>query len=555
MLGIHRKYVNEKYDAEGLLTRFSLNVPEDFSFPFDVVDEIARRQPAKPAMIWCNPKGEEHRFTFADIRDQSCRSANFFKSLGIGKGDRVMLLLKRHYEYWFAVLGLHRLGAVAIPGVAMLTAKDLIYRFCAAGVKAVVCTADGDTADSVDEAAEQSPSLRYKIIARGLREGWLSFHEGLDAASPAFARPKGAEATHVHDPMLMYFTSGTTGLPKMVTHDFSYPLGHIITAKHWQHVQPDGLHLTVADTGWAKAGWGKLYGQWLMETCLFVYDFDRFDSEDLLEKMEHYGVTTFCAPPTIYRFFIKGGLEGHTLPALQYATTAGEALNAAVFRRFYEYTGVRIMEGFGQTESVVLIGNLYGTTPKPGSLGRPVPLFHIELLDEEGRPVGPGETGEIAVDVSGGHPTGLFTGYYRNPEFTANVWHDGWYHTRDTAWKDEDGYLWYVGRTDDVIKSSGYRIGPFEIESVLMEHPAVLECAVTAAPDPVRGQVVKATIVLTRNYLPSDELSRELKDYVKKQTAPYKYPRIIEFVEKLPKTASGKIQRAELRHRAFSRVH
>ncbi len=554
MLGIHRQYVRETYDSQGRLTHFGLNVPDDFSFPFDVVDEIARRAPQKPAMIWCNPQGEEHLFTFADMREQSCRAANFFKSLGIAKGDRVMLLLKRHYEYWFAVLGLHRIGAVAIPGVAMLTAKDLVYRFEAASVKAVVCTADGDTADCVDEAQAQAPGVRHKIIARGRRAGWLSFHEGLAAASPDFARPRGAGATRVCDPMLMYFTSGTTGLPKMVAHDYSYPLGHIITAKHWQHVQPDGLHLTVADTGWAKAGWGKIYGQWLMETCLFVYDFDRFDSEDLLEKMERYGVTSFCAPPTIYRFFIKGGMEGHTLPALRYATTAGEALNAEIFRRFYEITGVRIMEGFGQTESVVLIGNLFGTTPKPGSLGRPVPLFHIELIDEAGRPVAPGETGEIAVDVSGGHPAGLFTGYYRDPESTRKVWHDGWYHTRDTAWKDEDGYLWYVGRTDDVIKSSGYRIGPFEIESVLMEHPAVLECAITAAPDPVRGQVVKATIVLTRDYLPTDELAQELKDYVKHQTAPYKYPRIVEFVDELPKTASGKIRRAELRRQAFNPV-
>ena len=554
MLGIHQKYVNEEYAADGTLQKYSLNIPEDFNFAFDVVDEIARREPDKRAMVWCNPAGEEHIFTFADIKRYSDRAACFFRSIGIGKGDMVMLLLKRHYEYWFAVLALHKLGAVSIPGVAMLTVKDLVYRFHAAGVKAVVCTADGDTADCADEAAEVSPTLEAKIIARGHRDGWYSLHDALDADWGEFERPRGADATCVHDRMLMYFTSGTTGMPKMVSHDFSYPLGHIITAKHWQHVEPDGLHLTVADTGWAKAGWGKLYGQWLMETCLFVYDFDRFESQDLLEKMEKYGVTSFCAPPTIYRFFIKGGMEGHTLQSLRYATTAGEALNAEVFRRFYEYTGVRIMEGFGQTESVVLIGNLFGSHPKPGALGKPVPLFKIDLIDEDGHPVPPGEVGEIAVDVSHGQRAGLFMGYYKNPEFTKKVWHDGYYHTRDTAWCDEDGYFWYVGRTDDVIKSSGYRIGPFEIESVLMEHPAVLECAVTGAPDPVRGQVIKATIVLTRDYDPSDELKKELQNYVKHQTAPYKYPRIVEFVEELPKTASGKIRRAEIRKQAFAPV-
>ena len=552
MLGIHQPYVNEEYAPDGTLRKFSLNIPENFNFAFDVVDEIARREPDKRAMVWCNPAGEEHIFTFADIKRYSDRAACFFRSIGIGKGDMVMLLLKRHYEYWFAVLALHKLGAVAIPGVAMLTVKDLVYRFQAAGVRAVVCTADGDTADSVEEAAAESPLLESKIIARGRRDGWYSFHDALERDWGEFERPCGADATHVHDRMLMYFTSGTTGLPKMVSHDFSYPLGHIITAKHWQHVEPDGLHLTVADTGWAKAGWGKIYGQWLMETCLFIYDFDRFESHDLLSKMEKYGVTSFCAPPTIYRFFIKGGMQGHTLRSLRYATTAGEALNAEVFRRFYEYTGVKIMEGFGQTESVVLIGNLFGTHPRPGSLGKPVPLFRIDLIDEEGNPVPTGEVGEIAIDVSKGQPAGLFMGYYKNQEFTRKVWHDGYYHTRDTAWRDEEGYFWYVGRTDDVIKSSGYRIGPFEIESVLMEHPAVLECAVTGAPDPVRGQVIKASIVLTRDYVPTDELKKELQDYVKHQTAPYKYPRIVEFVEELPKTASGKIRRAEIRKQAFA---
>ncbi len=554
MVDIHEKYVNEVYDQNGLLEKFSVNVPEDFNFAFDIVDELARLEPDKKALVWCNTAGEERIFTFADIKKYSDKTANFLRGLGIKKGDAVMLLLKRHYEYWFAVLALHKLGAVAIPGVAMLTVKDLIYRFNAACVKAVISTADGDIAEQIDVAHEETPTLKTKIIARGSRDGWYSFSDGIEAASDIFERPSGEEATNANDNMLMYFTSGTTGLPKMVRHNFSYPIGHIVTAKHWQHVQPDGLHLTVADTGWAKAGWGKLYGQWIMETCLFVYDFDKFDSDDLLSKIEKYKVTSFCAPPTIYRFLIKEDLSKHNLSSLRYVTTAGEALNAEVFNKFYQHTGLMIMEGFGQTESTVLVGNLYGTTPKPGSLGKPVPLYKIDIIDEDGNPVATGDVGEIAVDVSNGAPAGLFAGYYRDEEHTSAVWHDGYYHTRDTAWCDEDGYLWYVGRTDDVIKSSGYRIGPFEIESVLMEHPAVLECAVTGAPDPVRGQIVKATIVLTRNYEPSEGLEKEIKNYVKMQTAPYKYPRSIEFVEELPKTVSGKIKRAEIRRRAFESV-
>ncbi|HEX2937932.1 MAG TPA: AMP-binding protein [Ruminiclostridium sp.] len=555
MIGINEKYVNEVYDDNGVIKEFSLNVPDNFNFAFDIVDEIARIEPDKKAMVWCNPEGEEHIFTFADIKRYSDKTANFLRSIGIKKGDMVMLLLKRHYEYWFAVLALHKLGAVAIPGVSMLTTKDLVYRFNAASIKAVISTADGETAEQVDEAQAESPTLEIKIIARGKRDGWLSFHEGMEAASEHFERPQGDEATKATDRMLMYFTSGTTGFPKMVSHDFAYPLGHIMTAKHWQNVQPDGLHLTVADTGWAKAGWGKIYGQWIMETCLFIYDFDRFDAEDLLTVIEKYNVTSFCAPPTIYRFLIKEGMGSHKLSSLKYAATAGEALNAEVFNKFYQYTGIKIMEGFGQTEGPVLIATLHGMEPKPGSLGKPVPLFKIDLIDEEGKPVPRGEVGEIAIDVSSGKPAGLFDGYYRDEENTKKVWHDGYYHTRDTAWCDEDGYFWYVGRTDDVIKSSGYRIGPFEIESVLMEHPAVLECAVTGAPDPVRGQVVKASIVLTRSYQPSEELKKEIKNYVKEQTAPYKYPRIIDFVSELPKTSSGKIQRAEIRKQNFTTVN
>jgi acetyl-CoA synthetase len=554
MIGLNKKYVNEIYDENGLLKDYSLNVPENFNFAYDIVDEIAKQEPDKKALIWCNPKGEERTFTFADIKKYSDKAANFLRGLGIKKGDMVMLLLKRNYEYWFVILALHKIGAVAIPGVSMLLEEDIVYRFNAASVKAVICTADGNTADAVDAACKKTPSLKYKIIAQGTRDGWLSLHEEVEKASDNFERPTGDEATKTSDIMLMYFTSGTTGLPKMVCHNYAYALGHIMTAKHWQHVQPDGIHLTVSDTGWAKAGWGKLYGQWIMETCLFVYDYDRFNADELLEKIEKYKVTSFCAPPTIYRILIKEGMDGHDLSSLKYATTAGEALNAEVFKKFYEFTGIKIMEGFGQTESTVLVGNLFGTNPKPGSLGKPVPQYKIRLLDEDGNIAPAGSVGEICVDVSNGAPAGLTVGYYNDPESTKIVFRNGYYHTRDTAWMDEDGYLWYVGRTDDVFKSSGYRIGPFEIESVLMEHPAVLECAITPAPDPIRGQIVKATIVLTSSYKPTDELAEELKLFVKSKTAPYKYPRRIEFVKELPKTVSGKIRRAEIKRRDFAKV-
>lgn len=553
MLGLNKKFVNEEYDNNGILTKYSVNIPETFNFAYDIVDELAGKEPDKKAMIWCNPEGEEHSFTFSDFKKTSNKIANFFVSLGIKKGDMVMLLLKRNYEYWFTVLALHKIGAIAVPGVSMLLEKDLVYRFNAASIKAVVSTSSDITADVVDSACKSCPSVKYKIIAQGTRDGWLSLHEEYEKQSDIFNRPNGDKDTNVHDIMLMYFTSGTTGFPKMVCHDYSYPIGHIITAKHWQHVQPDGVHLTVSDTGWAKAGWGKLYGQWIMETCLFVYDYDRFNADELLTTIEKHKVTTFCAPPTIYRILIKEGLKGHTLSSIKYATTAGEALNAEVFNKFYEYTGIKIMEGYGQTESVVLVGNLFGTTPKPGSLGKPVPLFHIELLDEDGNPVERGSVGEICIDCNNGIPAGIFKGYYKDEENTKKVFVKNYYHTRDTAWQDEDGYFWYVGRTDDVFKSSGYRIGPFEIESVLMEHPSVLECAITPAPDPIRGEVVKATIILTSKYKPSEELSDELKKYVKAKTAPYKYPRKIEFVKELPKTVSGKVRRAEIKRRDFER--
>lgn len=546
--GLHKQYVNETYDENGMLKTYSLNVPENFNFGFDVVGEMARLEPDKTAMVWCNARGEEHVFSFKDIERYSNKAANFFKSQGIRKGDMVMLILRRHFEFWFSIVALHKIGAVVIPATYLLMEKDLEYRFQAADVRAVVCTADGEVAGHVDEAQRVCPGVRTKIIVAGRRPGWLNFTEEVEKCSDVFERPTGADATTCDDPMLLYFTSGTSGLPKMVLHDYTYPLAHILTAKQWHNVDPDGLHLTVAETGWGKAVWGKLYGQWLMEAAVFVYDFDKFEPADLLSKMEQYKITTFCAPPTIYRFFIKEGMEGYDLSHLKYCTIAGEALNPEVFNRFYEFTGIKLMEAFGQTETTVTVANLWGMEPKPGSMGRPSPLYNIDVVDEDGNPVPPGEVGEIVVRTEKGKKQpGLFMGYYRDPERTKAAWHDGLYHTGDTAWRDEDGYLWYVGRTDDVIKSSGYRIGPFEIESVLMEHPAVLECAVTGAPDPVRGQIVRATIVLTKQYKPSDALKKEIQDYVKHATAPYKYPRLIDFVGELPKTISGKIRRVELR--------
>lgn len=553
MQGLNLKYVNEEYDKNGLLTKFSLNMPDDYNFAYDIVDEMARREPSKRAMVWCNEFGEEKVFTFADMKRYSDKTASFFKSIGINKGDLVMLILKRHYEFWFSILALHKIGAVAIPGTALLTTHDFKYRFNMAGIKAIVCTGEGEVTDSVDEAQKTSPSLTIKIVARGEKPGWHSFTKEMEAADENWQRPTGNDAVHASDYMLMYFTSGTSGMPKLVAHDYGYSLAHILTAKHWLNDVPGGLHLTVAETGWGKAAWGKLYGQWIMECCIFVYDFEKFNADDLLSKIEKYHITSFCAPPTIYRFFIKEGMDGHDLSSLKYACTAGEALNPEVFKKFYEYTGLKLMEAFGQTELTVLIGNLVGSEIKTGSMGKPTPLYNVHILDEHDNEVPNGEVGEICVDTTGGKVPGLFLGYYKDDERTASVWHDGFYHTGDTAWRDEDGYLFYVGRTDDVIKSSGYRIGPFEIESALMVHPAVLECAITAAPDPVRGQVVKATIVLTKNYKPSEELKQELKDFVKHETAPYKYPRIIEFVDELPKTISGKIRRVALREKDFNK--
>ncbi|MDR2933554.1 MAG: AMP-binding protein [Oscillospiraceae bacterium] len=540
----YKQFCTESFDERGVLSSYESIYPESFNFAYDVVDKIAEMEPDRRAMVWCNVAGEERVFTFSDMMRYSNKVANYFVDKGVKKGDMVMLILKRHYQFWFAVLALHKIGAVGVPGTNLLMTKDYEYRFDAAGVKHIVCTSEGEVTARVEEACTKYTGLVNKFVVKGARDGWLDFDSDLEGYADTFTRmPTAAE-----DPMLLYFTSGTTGMPKMVFHDHSYPLAHIITAKYWHNVDPNGLHLTVSETGWMKSMWGKLYGQWLIGTAVFVYDFDKFVPGDLLAVISKHKVTSFCAPPTIYRFFIKENTENFDFSSVKYATTAGEALNPEVYNRFMELTGLHLMEAFGQTETTVLTLNLVGTTPKPGSMGKPSPLYNVDLVDEDGQSVPPGEVGEIVIRVPAGKKqNGLFGGYFKDPELTKTVWYDGMYHTGDTAWKDEDGFFWYVGRTDDIIKSSGYRIGPFEIESVLMEHPAVLECAVTGAPDPDRGTVVKATVVLTQSYSPGDALKKELQDYVKKQTAPYKYPRILEFVPELPKTISGKIKRADIR--------
>jgi len=540
---VYRNFITPTVE-NGRLTKIDFQNEEKFNFAFDVVDALGTSQPEKLAMLHLSEDGTERRLTFKDMMKESARAANYFKSLGIRRGDRVMLVLKRHYQFWFAILGLHKLGAVAIPATNQLLEKDFTYRFAAGNVKAVVCTADGDVADAVDAAAAKNPCLEHKILVGGSREGWHDFNDEFTMFSSHYLRAEDAPCGS--DPMLMFFTSGTSGYPKLAAHNYKYPLGHFITAKYWHQVNPDGLHLTISDTGWAKALWGKLYGQWLCEAPTFVYDFDRFDAEKILPLFAKYHITTFCAPPTMYRMLIKQDLSRFDLSSIEHASIAGEALNPEVFRQFEKATGLQIMEGFGQSESTLIIGNLVGESHKIGSMGKPVPLYDVHLLDAEGNDVEPGENGEICIDISRGLPCGLSYGYEGSPEITADTWRDGYYHTGDLAWKDEDGFFWYVGRVDDVIKSSGYRIGPFEIENVIMELPYVLECGVSAAPDEVRGQVVKASIVLVKDFKGTDELRKQIQNYVKSRTAPYKYPRIVEFKESLPKTTSGKIIRKKL---------
>ncbi|HBP38963.1 MAG TPA: acetyl-CoA synthetase [Clostridiales bacterium] len=546
MLNLHRQYLREEFDKQGNITNFEFQVPDSFNFAYDVVDLLGREEPGRRAMFWCNEAGEKTEFTFADFSQKSDQCAAWFQSLGIRKGDRVMLILKRHYQFWFTILALHKIGAVAIPATNQLLTKDLLYRLRAADISTVVCTPDGDVSNYVEQAIGEYGQPVRKIMVRQAKPGWLLMEDGMAQSGP-FVRPDGADAPANSDMMLLYFTSGTTGMPKMVCHDFTYPIGHLPTAKYWHKVDPDGLHLTVAETGWAKSVWGKLYGQWMMEAGIYVFDYDRFSASVLLRKIQDDHITTFCAPPTIYRFLIKEDLTRYDLSGLQHCTIAGEALNPEVYERFLRATGLQLKEGYGQTEMTLAVVTNYWMATKPGSMGRPSPAYKVVLLDENGKPVPPGQSGEICIRVGEQKIPGMFTGYHKDPALTGQVWHDGYYHTGDLAWQDEEGYFWFVGRFDDIIKSSGYRIGPFEVESVLMEHPAVLECAITGEPDPVRGQLVKATVVLARGYEPTEELKAELQNYVKTHTAPYKYPRILVFVPELPKTISGKIRRVEIR--------
>ncbi len=540
-----KRFFDAREDERGVLQSLTFPHADQFNFAFDCVDAIAAKYPDKLAMLHLDHNRAERRFTFEDMSRASGRAANYFKALGIRRGDRVMLVLKRHYQFWFAILGLHKLGAVAIPATNQLQEHDFTYRFNAAEISAIICTADGDTARQVELAEKDSPSLRLKIMAGGTREGWHSFDEEYPMYRSKYERTP--DAPGGDDLMLMFFTSGTTGYPKIAAHTYKYALGHYVTAKYWHCVHADGLHFTISETGWGKALWGKLYGQWLCEGAVFTYDFDRFDAADILPMFAKYNITTFCAPPTMYRMLIKQDLSHYDLSSIRHASTAGEALNPEVFRQFEAQTGLQIYEGFGQTETTLTIGNLIGNKQKIGSMGKPIPTYDLVLVDENDEPVAPGENGEICIRADKDHMLpGLFAGYYRDEAQTADVWHDGLYHTRDVAWQDEDGYLWYVGRRDDVIKSSGYRIGPFEIESVIMELPYVLECGVSAAPDEIRGQVVKASIVLVKGTEGTEELKKEIQDYVKKHTAPYKYPRIVVFKEELPKTISGKIMRNKL---------
>jgi len=537
-------FITTVEDENGYLQKIDFKNEDKFNFAFDIVDAIANKDPDKLAMIHLDKNKVERRFTYNDIKRASNQCVNYFKSLGIKKGDRVMLVLKRHYQFWFAIVALHKLGAIAIPATNQLVAHDFEYRFNAADVSAIVCTSDGDVAHQVELAEANCPSLKTKILVGGEREGWRNFDEEFNLFSAHYYRDESSPCGD--DLMLMFFTSGTTGYPKIAAHSYKYALGHYITAKYWHGVSENGLHFTISETGWGKALWGKLYGQWMCEGAVFTYDFDRFAASDILPMFAQYNISTFCAPPTMLRMMVKEDISKYDLSSIKHMTTAGEALNPEVYRQFEKATGLQIMEGFGQTELTLVIANLMGGSHKLGSMGKPTPLYDVDILDADGNPVDDGETGEIVVKTSEKVPCGLFTGYYKNQEKTDEVWYDGYYHTGDTAWRDEDGFYWYVGRVDDVIKSSGYRIGPFEIESVIMELPYVLECGVSAAPDEVRGQVVKASIVLVKGTEPTEELKKEIQAYVKEHTAPYKYPRIVEFRDSLPKTISGKIQRNKL---------
>ena len=534
---------------EDFRKNFHINVPENFNFGYDVIDAWAEEQPDKKALLWTNDKGECRQYTYADLKKYTDRTASYFQSLGIGKGDMVMLILKRRYEFWYALIALHKLGAVAIPATHLLTPKDIVYRCNAADIKVIVTAGEEIILQHIKEALRESPSVET-VVSTGpyIPDGFEDFTTGIEQAAP-FVRPENVNTNG--DISLMYFTSGTTGEPKMVAHDFTYPLGHIATGSFWHNLHEESLHLTIADTGWGKAVWGKLYGQMIAGANVFVSDHEKFTPAEILKKIQDYHITSLCAPPTIYRFLIREDLSKYDLSSLEYCTTAGEALNSAVYDTFKELTGICLMEGFGQTETTLTLGTFPWMNPKPGSMGVPNPQYDIDLLTPDGRPAEDGEQGQIVIHTDKGKPLGLFKEYYRNPQLTEEAWHEGVYYTGDVAWRDEDGYFWFIGRADDVIKSSGYRIGPFEVESALMTHKAVVECAITGVPDEIRGQVVKATIVLAKDYREKagPELVKELQDHVKRVTAPYKYPRVIEFVEELPKTISGKIRRVEIRRK------
>lgn len=580
MRNINLRYVDETYAPDGQLETFSVHYPDNFNFGYDIVDDIAMNDPDRRAMIWCNPEGEEHIFTFADMKRWSDKTANFLVDQGIKRGDYVLVVLRRHYQFWFVATALAKIGAVMVPATFMLKEHDLEYRLNGASISSIICTSVGEISQIADNVIDECPTVTSRILVNGAgggttkyddegnliavagtvgaalsgeegicaasieRKGWADFNSGVRAASEVFER----RDTVAAEPMLMYFSSGTSGNPKMVLHNSGYAVAHLITAKHWHNVQPDGVHFTIADTGWGKAVWGKYYGQWLMEACVLTYDFDRFNAGEILSLISKYQVTTLCCPPTMYRLMMSENFDAYDLSSLQYSTTAGEALNPDLFNFWKEHTGLTIYEGFGQTETPLTIANLKHSTPRSGSMGKPVPLYDVEIQRDDGSRCNTGETGEICIRMEP-RPAGIMMEYYRDPEKTANAIYDGWYHTGDTAWVDEDGYFWYVGRNDDVIKSSGYRIGPFEIESELLEHEAVRECAVTGVPDPVRGFAVKATVVLADGFTGSDELTRELQAWVKHRTAPYKYPRIVEYVDALPKTVNGKIRRVAIRQK------
>ena len=580
MRNINLRYVDETYAPDGQLETFSVHYPDNFNFGYDVVDDVAVNDPDRRAMIWCNPEGEEHIFTFADMKRWSDKTANFLVDQGIKRGDYVLVVLRRHYQFWFVATALAKIGAVMVPATFMLKEHDLEYRLNGASISSIICTSVGEISQIADNVIDECPTVTSRILVNGAgggttkcddegnliavagtvgaalsgeegicaasieRKGWVDFNSGVRAASEVFER----RDTVAADPMLMYFSSGTSGNPKMVLHNSGYAVAHLITAKHWHNVQPDGVHFTIADTGWGKAVWGKYYGQWLMEACVLTYDFDRFNAGEILSLISKYQVTTLCCPPTMYRLMMSENFDAYDLSSLQYSTTAGEALNPDLFNFWKEHTGLTIYEGFGQTETPLTIANLKHSTPRSGSMGKPVPLYDVEIQRDDGSRCNTGETGEICIRMEP-RPAGIMMEYYRDPVKTANAIYDGWYHTGDTAWVDEDGYFWYVGRNDDVIKSSGYRIGPFEIESELLEHEAVRECAVTGVPDPVRGFAVKATVVLADGFTGSDDLTRELQAWVKHRTAPYKYPRIVEYVDALPKTVNGKIRRVAIRQK------